>query len=108
MATSSKGTSGEVPRVSFDGKDAPIRSVVVYTNNMAQIKRVVNFSANARGLHEVILVVDDGAHAAAVAAVELHLLPVCARSGGMSSTRLQVNRKEHLTKRGTPPKQNLT
>ena len=58
MATSSKGTSGEVPRVSFDGKDAPIRSVVVYTNNMAQIKRVVNFSANARGLHEVILVVD--------------------------------------------------
>lgn len=55
-ATPSAGdaSSGEVPRVSFDGKDAPIRSVVVYTNNMAEIKRVVNFSsATATGLHEV-------------------------------------------------------
>lgn len=55
MATSpAAGSSGEVPRASFDGKDAPIRSVVVYTNNMAEIKRVINFSsATATGVQEV-------------------------------------------------------
>lgn len=51
--SSATGTSGEVPRLSFDGKDAPIRSVVVYTNNMAEIKRVLSFSATATGVQEV-------------------------------------------------------
>lgn len=43
-----------IPKVSFSSAEhAPIRSVVVYTKNKAEITRVLSFSADKLGLHEV-------------------------------------------------------
>lgn len=49
--------SSETQNFSFSGlKDVPIRSVVVYTKDKAEITRVLNFDkATTLGLHEVRL-----------------------------------------------------
>lgn len=45
--------AGEPEKLSFSGKNVPIRGVIVYANR-AEVIRDVTFSATKSGLHEVL------------------------------------------------------